>query len=558
MQFATLLSLLAATALAQNYVAPVPAYIAPAPISSAAPAAATTAAALVVVTPTPAVYAAPAAVTTAAALIVVTPTPAVYAAPVPPPLLIKSTASAAAAIATAPIVYVVPTPAQLNSVAAATVATPPAYIAPTPALINSVAAATAGTPAATPAKCITPPTPVAPSAGLAAATVAPALYVPTNSAVSAVKPAATNLITNDAKAAFSVAALPGRLVCRGETIAAFPNTACCCLANEYYAMLDEMLADFVAINNITYRLVKLSLQETQCSRRRLWRQQERPVPRRSAFGFMDGGDKTSVAQSAKKAAKKKPSNDAKVVQLSVALFRLASVVRNLIPQHATPTASSSSTKSTNSPQQTNPSSTASLKGPPSPAPPSSSSESRTPSQLLNVNLYTPIEISKIIKSRLMALQQSVASRIDPSARPANGDACCEPQQLTSFMHPMALEPRANGAPAHQSNLENNAAYRFAYGVAYTQPHLHSHAFFDSLVKFDSHTQEYMAWFKRAHVCSEPERVEEDDGVVLSVVLDGTEGKSYLLVLDAKTFDEVARAEVGVPLSYGLRGAFVVQ
>jgi beta,beta-carotene 9',10'-dioxygenase len=35
---------------------------------------------------------------------------------------------------------------------------------------------------------------------------------------------------------------------------------------------------------------------------------------------------------------------------------------------------------------------------------------------------------------------------------------------------------------------------------------------------------------------------EDDGVILSVLLDGSTETSSLLVLDAQTFEEVARAE----------------
>lgn len=55
---------------------------------------------------------------------------------------------------------------------------------------------------------------------------------------------------------------------------------------------------------------------------------------------------------------------------------------------------------------------------------------------------------------------------------------------------------------------------------------------------------------------DPKGQEEDDGVLLSVVLDGLKGKSYLLVLDAKTMLEVARAEMEVPMPLGFHGTFV--
>ena len=53
--------------------------------------------------------------------------------------------------------------------------------------------------------------------------------------------------------------------------------------------------------------------------------------------------------------------------------------------------------------------------------------------------------------------------------------------------------------------------------------------------------------------ADPDGVDEDDGVCLSVVLDGTKGKSHLLVLDAKTFEEVGRAEMEVVVPFGFHG-----
>ena len=50
--------------------------------------------------------------------------------------------------------------------------------------------------------------------------------------------------------------------------------------------------------------------------------------------------------------------------------------------------------------------------------------------------------------------------------------------------------------------------------------------------------------------------DEDDGVCLSVVLDGTWGRSYLLVLDARSFEEVGRAEMEVVVPFGFHGAHV--
>ncbi|MEV8068713.1 carotenoid oxygenase family protein [Streptomyces sp. NPDC085995] len=51
---------------------------------------------------------------------------------------------------------------------------------------------------------------------------------------------------------------------------------------------------------------------------------------------------------------------------------------------------------------------------------------------------------------------------------------------------------------------------------------------------------------------------EDDGVVLSVVLRADTASSYLLALDARTFRELARAEVPHAVPFGFHGVFVGQ
>ena len=53
----------------------------------------------------------------------------------------------------------------------------------------------------------------------------------------------------------------------------------------------------------------------------------------------------------------------------------------------------------------------------------------------------------------------------------------------------------------------------------------------------------------------PEGSEEDDGVLISLVYDGPREQSYLLLLDAKNFDEIDRAylphNIPFPLSHGM-------
>jgi torulene dioxygenase len=137
----------------------------------------------------------------------------------------------------------------------------------------------------------------------------------------------------------------------------------------------------------------------------------------------------------------------------------------------------------------------------------------------------------------------------------------------------------SGAPPHTARqaLEEWKAPRSVSGElsvinpAYlTRPHRYVWAvsdrgqatFFDGLVKFDAHTRTAVHWQRHGHSPSEaifiadPQGREEDDGVLLSVVLDGTRGHSYLLCLDAKTLAERGRASMDSVVAFGFHGAHV--
>jgi carotenoid cleavage dioxygenase-like enzyme len=53
----------------------------------------------------------------------------------------------------------------------------------------------------------------------------------------------------------------------------------------------------------------------------------------------------------------------------------------------------------------------------------------------------------------------------------------------------------------------------------------------------------------------PEAQDEDDGVLLSVVLDGSAGTSFLLVLNAADLTEVARAQAPHHIPFSFHGQF---
>jgi carotenoid cleavage dioxygenase-like enzyme len=108
---------------------------------------------------------------------------------------------------------------------------------------------------------------------------------------------------------------------------------------------------------------------------------------------------------------------------------------------------------------------------------------------------------------------------------------------------------------------NGRPYRYAYGAA-RRPGAGPHEWISRLVKIDVGDGSASAW--SADGCSPgepvfvaaPSRAGEDDGVCLSVVLDTRRGTSFLLVLDAGSFQELARAEVPHQIPYGFHGQFV--
>ena len=55
--------------------------------------------------------------------------------------------------------------------------------------------------------------------------------------------------------------------------------------------------------------------------------------------------------------------------------------------------------------------------------------------------------------------------------------------------------------------------------------------------------------------SRPGATGEGDGVLLSVVLDGAAGATFLLVLDAQSLDEVGRARVPHHIPFGFHGQY---
>jgi beta,beta-carotene 9',10'-dioxygenase len=135
-------------------------------------------------------------------------------------------------------------------------------------------------------------------------------------------------------------------------------------------------------------------------------------------------------------------------------------------------------------------------------------------------------------------------RLPLSSGAATADALAE----TDLELPRIDYRRRNGRP-----------YRYAYGASSAGA-----PFLKRLVKVDVTDGTTRTWEEPHAWAGEPvfvpregrdDETGEDDGVVLSVVLDAAAGRSFLLILDAGTFEEIARAEAPHHIPFGFHGQF---
>ncbi|KAK4154961.1 carotenoid oxygenase [Chaetomidium leptoderma] len=139
---------------------------------------------------------------------------------------------------------------------------------------------------------------------------------------------------------------------------------------------------------------------------------------------------------------------------------------------------------------------------------------------------------------------------------------------------------ASAAPAPESVMEVPAPHAGEMPVINPQYRCRKHRYgyflisralstlFDAIAKVDTDTRELLQWegprghspgeaiFVPRPAAAEGEVPDEDDGVLLSVVLDGANRTSYLLCLDAKTMTELGSAECEFAVAIGLHGRHV--
>lgn len=103
---------------------------------------------------------------------------------------------------------------------------------------------------------------------------------------------------------------------------------------------------------------------------------------------------------------------------------------------------------------------------------------------------------------------------------------------------------------------NERPYRYVWGTANG-----ASGWIERVVKVDTRNGTTLSWSEPHCYAGEPVFVaradaeEEDEGVLLSVVLDAGSGHSFLIVLDAGDLSEIARAEVPHHIPFGFHGQF---
>lgn len=103
---------------------------------------------------------------------------------------------------------------------------------------------------------------------------------------------------------------------------------------------------------------------------------------------------------------------------------------------------------------------------------------------------------------------------------------------------------------------NERPYRYTWGAGFG-----GSGWIDEIVKIDVQERSALRWSEPGAYpgepvfVAEPDAQDEDAGVLLSVVFDAPRGTSYLLALDARSLDELARAEVPHHIPFGFHGQF---
>ncbi|KAG8168980.1 hypothetical protein KVR01_001729 [Diaporthe batatas] len=138
------------------------------------------------------------------------------------------------------------------------------------------------------------------------------------------------------------------------------------------------------------------------------------------------------------------------------------------------------------------------------------------------------------------------------SKPTEGGATCKPESTCTMEIP---SPHIGELPTINP-AQHTKSYRFVYSLAMSG----RSTLVDTILKTNLVSRAVLQWNNppghtpgEAIFVARPGGIKEDDGVLLSVVLDGFSKKSYLLCLDARTMLEMGRAEMDFAVGFGFHG-----
>jgi len=150
-------------------------------------------------------------------------------------------------------------------------------------------------------------------------------------------------------------------------------------------------------------------------------------------------------------------------------------------------------------------------------------------------------LERLRAGKPVSAAQLTRFRLQPGRKTAHSEALCE---------------RDVELPRIDYGRRSERPYRYVWGAANG-----GSGFLEDIVKIDTHDGSSRSWSEAGAYAGEPVFVRrpdgsrEDDGVLLSVVLDAAAERSFMLVLDASDLQEIARAEVPHHIPFGFHGQF---
>ncbi|MBN3306303.1 BCDO1 dioxygenase, partial [Amia calva] len=153
------------------------------------------------------------------------------------------------------------------------------------------------------------------------------------------------------------------------------------------------------------------------------------------------------------------------------------------------------------------------------------------------------EVQHLDCENLVKLQTTTATAV----KEKEGSLYCKPEEI------------CQGVELPRYNYEyNGKKYRYFYAAR-----VEWKPFPTKIGKVDTETKQILEWAEENCWPAEPvfvpspNAVEEDDGIILSSIISTDPQKQpFLLILDAKTFKEIARASINASLHLDLHGLFI--